>query len=171
MSLFGAAWTVGSLKYLAEQGVWSITYYETTGWRGVMERSTGSPLPEKFHSPPGAVFPLYHVLADIGEVAGGEVIRCISSDTLRVDGLAIAKDGRLRIVLANLGVEPQTVTLHGIPGTPTVRYLDETNVYEAMTMPEAFRATPGEMLTGPDGIVALQLRPYAVARINTEDYR
>ncbi|MEZ4678122.1 MAG: hypothetical protein R2932_28290 [Caldilineaceae bacterium] len=76
ISLFGASWTLGSIKYLAESGaVDSITYYETTGWRGVMERAAGSPLPEKFSSMPGAVFPLYHVLADVGEFAGGEVVR------------------------------------------------------------------------------------------------
>ena len=31
MSLFGAGWTAGSLKYLAEGGAHSLTYYETTG--------------------------------------------------------------------------------------------------------------------------------------------
>src|SRR5205823_13641010 len=33
-SLFAAGWTVGSLKYVAESGVASATYFETTGWRG-----------------------------------------------------------------------------------------------------------------------------------------
>ena len=37
MSLFGAGWTLGSIKYLSESGASSVTYYETTGWRGVME--------------------------------------------------------------------------------------------------------------------------------------
>ena len=43
MSLFAAAWTLGSIKYLAESGASSVTYYETTGWRGVMETEAGSP--------------------------------------------------------------------------------------------------------------------------------
>ena len=72
MSLFGAGWTLGSIKYLSESGASSVTYYETSGWRGVMETADGSPLPEKFRSLPGAVFPLYHVLADVGEFAGGK---------------------------------------------------------------------------------------------------
>ncbi len=50
MSLFGAAWTLGSLKYLCESETHSLTYYETTGWRGVMETELGSHLPEKFFS-------------------------------------------------------------------------------------------------------------------------
>ncbi|HVF26601.1 MAG TPA: hypothetical protein VM943_00070, partial [Pyrinomonadaceae bacterium] len=80
MSLFGAAWTIGSLKQVAEGGVYSATYYETSGWRGVMETTEGSPLPEKFRSLPGAVFPLYHVFADFGEFAGGLVVPSKSSD-------------------------------------------------------------------------------------------
>ena len=48
MSLFGAAWTLGSLKYLCESETHSLTYYETTGWRGVMEIEFGSNVPEKF---------------------------------------------------------------------------------------------------------------------------
>src|SRR5262249_52109497 len=35
MSLFGAVWTLGSVKYVVKSGVAATTYYETTGWRGV----------------------------------------------------------------------------------------------------------------------------------------
>ena len=58
LSLFAAAWTLAMIKALAEAGADSVTFYETTGWRGVMETAAGSPLPEKFPSIPGAVFPL-----------------------------------------------------------------------------------------------------------------
>jgi D-apionolactonase len=91
MSLFGAGWTLGSLKYLAESGVGSVTYYETTGWFGVMETEQGCPLPEQFPSRPGMVFPLYHVLADAGELAGAEVLPVASSQPLAFDGLACAR--------------------------------------------------------------------------------
>ena len=56
-SQLAAAWTLGSIKYLAEAGVASATYYETAGWRGVMEREDGSPDPELFPSEPGQPFP------------------------------------------------------------------------------------------------------------------
>ena len=79
MSLFGAGWTLGSIKYLAAAGAASATYFETTGWRGVMESAAGSPAPARFPSLPGAVFPLYHILADAGEFAGGDVIPSRSS--------------------------------------------------------------------------------------------
>ena len=59
MSLLGACWTLGSLKYNIENQVESITYYETVGWRGVMDTSDAPILPDKFPSIPDAVFPMY----------------------------------------------------------------------------------------------------------------
>ncbi len=89
MSLFGAAWTLGALKRLAESVTASVTCFAPTGWRGVMETEAGSPLPEQFPSLPGAVFPLYHVLAEVGEFAAGEIISLSSSDPLMVIGLHV----------------------------------------------------------------------------------
>ena len=73
MSIFGAACTVGSLKYLLGSGLEAVTYFETTGCRGLMERVDGCPLSEDFHSDPATVFPLYHVLADVGLQASKEI--------------------------------------------------------------------------------------------------
>ena len=41
MSLFGAGWTVGTLKALAKPGVHSITYFETTGRQRPLTASEG----------------------------------------------------------------------------------------------------------------------------------
>lgn len=166
MSLFGAGWTLGSIKYLAESGVASITYYETTGWRGVMEREDGSPLPDKFRSLPGMVFPLYHVLADVGEFRGGRVIPSASSHPLHVDGLVLQKDGKTRVMLANFTAEPQTVAVNGLGERVWARSLDETNVEEAVRLPEAFRARADELLSSRNGAVRVHLRPYAVIRLD-----
>ncbi len=166
MSLFGAGWTVGSLKYLAESDVHSLTYYETTGWRGVMETATGSPLPDKFPSLPGAVFPLYHVMADVGDFAGGEVLPTRSSHPLQVEGLALHKDGRTRLILANLSAELQQVTVSNLPAQVRVRLLDETNVVAAMQAPEEFRRQAGDLQPSVAGTLQLQLRPYGVVRID-----
>lgn len=167
MSLFGAGWTVGSLKYLAESGASSLTYYETTGWRGVMETEQGSPLPERFRSIPGSVFPIYHVLADVGEFAGGEVIPTQSSETLKVDGIALRRDGRTRILVANLTGDPQRVTVRNLSGSVRVRRMDETNAQEAMVAPETFRAEAGELMQTVKGTLEISLLPYAVARIDS----
>jgi hypothetical protein len=167
MSLFGAGWTVGSLKYLAESGVASITYYETSGWRGVMEQAAGSPLPEQFRSLPGSVFPLYHVLADVAEFGGGEIIPTRSNNTLAVNGLALVKAGRQRVILANLTEAPQPVVVQNLAERVDLRRLDETNVEQAMQSPEAFRAEAGEVITTSEGNLELELPPYGLARIDS----
>lgn len=166
MSLFGAGWTAGSLKYLAESGVASLTYYETTGWRGVMETEQGSPLPEHFRSLPGSVFPLYHILADVGEFGGGKVAPTISSNMLCVDGLAVSKAGKIRVILANLSATLQQVRLQNISTYVRVRYLNETNAEAAMRSPETFRDQTGEHMQTSAGALTLKLLPYAIVRVD-----
>jgi len=166
MSLLGAGWTAGSIKYLAESGAASVTYYETTGWRGVMETKAGSPLPSLFRSRPGWVFPLYHVLADVGEFAGGEVFPVNATCPLRVDGLAVGKNGRKLLLLANLGAAPERVTVRGLQGTVYLRWLDETNAEQAMDRPDEYRSARGQVLSSSSGALSLDLLPFAVVRID-----
>lgn len=167
MSLFGACWTVGSVKYLSESGVASITYYETTGWRGVMETEEGAPLADKFPSLPGAVFPLYHVLADVGEFAGGEVVSSSSSHRLQVDGLVLRREETMRVLLANMTEEEQEVNVDGAGNVSEVRRLNETNGVEAMRSPEAFRRQVSEQEEATADTLRLTLKPYEVVCIDT----
>jgi D-apionolactonase len=166
MSLFAAGWTAASLKHVAEAGAAGVTYYETTGWRGVMETLAGSPLPAQFASIPGGAFPVYHVLADVGEFSGGQVIPSRSSDSLAVDGLALRKAGRARVVLANLTGEQQAASVRGLPDEVQVRLLDSGNAEEAMRAPEAYRAVPGSARVTNQGELRLLLPPFAVARLD-----
>lgn len=166
MSLFGAGWTVGSLKYLAEGSSASVTYYETTGRRGMMDSLDAPSAAEWFRSPAGAVFPLYHVLADVGEW-GGSVIQSMSSSPLLVDGFVLRNGEQLRILLANLRNEPQEVIVAPIGPQANVRLLDQDNALAAMEQPEQFRAATAERRTVAAGRLSLVLQPYAVARIDT----
>jgi D-apionolactonase len=166
MSLFGAGWTAGSLKYLCASGAASLTYYETSGWRGVMELENGAPLPDRFRSLPGGVFPLYHVLADIGEFAGGEVVDADSSHPLRLEGLVLHKNTATRIVIASLIATPQHVHIQHGGRAVRVRLLDQRNAEAAMRDPEQFRAQAGELRDTPDGTITLELLPYAIVRID-----
>jgi hypothetical protein len=163
-SLFGAAWTLCSAKNLSESGAASVTYYETTGWRGVLEAETGAPLPDRFPSLPGAVFPLYHVLADLGEGSGGEAIPFRSSEPLRAEGLRIERDGKAICLLANLTPRTLRVRLEGLSGAFGIRRLDETGAEEAMREPEAYRARPPERSEARDGALELELAPLAYVR-------
>jgi D-apionolactonase len=168
LSLLGAGWTLGSLKYLAESGVISATYYETTGWRGVMERAGGSPLPELFRSLPGSVFPLYHTMADVGEFRDGEILAMESNAPLKATGLAFFRDDTKRLLMANLTSDPQRVVVEGIAARARLWLLNEDSVMQAMTSPEEFRSRPGDPLQTSAGILELTLSPYAVARIDED---
>ena len=133
----------------------------------VMETEAGSPIPDKFRSIPGAVFPLYHVLADVGEFAGGEVIPTISSENLKIDGLALQKDGQIRVILANLSAESLDVSVENLSKQVQARHLDETNVETAMVSPEDFRMQIDDQQYPENGVLHLRLLPYAIIRIDS----
>jgi len=166
MSLFGAGWTAGSLKYLSESGVASVTYYETSGWRGVLEQAKGSPEPGLFRSIASGVFPIYHILADFGEFAGGAVIPAKSSDPLRIDGVVLHKDHKNRLLLANYSPKSQTVRITALAATVRVRMLDERNAEDAMTSPETFRSQQGEVEKTTNGGLEVKLLPFGIARLD-----
>ena len=114
MSLFAAAWTLGSIKQLAEGGAASVTYYETTGWRGIKETDARLARSELFLSTPGLVFPVYHVFADIADLKTAELIACSSTDPLRVQALALRDGESIHLLVANLTAEAQTCAMERI---------------------------------------------------------
>jgi len=166
MSLFAAAWTLASIKQLAEGGANSVTYYETTGWRGVKETDDGCPAPELFCSRPGLVFPVYHVFADIADLKAAELVACISGDPLRVQGLALRANGNLRLLIANLTAEKQSCKIGPLPGDQvSVRTLDTQTAPVAMAQPEEFRSQR-EWVRLAAATLNLDLAPYSVTRID-----
>jgi hypothetical protein len=166
MALVGAVWTAGSLKYLAESGAATLTYYETTGWRGVLETAAGSPLPARFPSRPGQVFPLYHVFADAAEWAAGGLLTCQSSAPLSVVGLAVRSGPAVHLLVGNLTAADQPVTI-GPLANPVVqlRRLAAGQVPLAVAEPARFR-TDRVAATTSDGRVTLTLRPYELLRLD-----
>lgn len=166
MSLFGAVWTAGSIKYLAESGAASLTYYETTGWRGLMERETGSPLPELFPSAPGMIFPLYHVFADVAEWKDGSIVECRSNRPLAVAGLAIESGESLHLLAVNLTDVSQRVVIGPLAARQvSLRSLDESTVQQAMFEPESFRRS-SQQVEVQGGELVLDMAPYATVRID-----
>lgn len=165
MSLFGAGWTLGALANLARSDVARLTFYETSGWHGVMETMAGSPPP--FPHLPGYVFPLFHVLADVNEWAGASVSEGVSSDRLRLCGVVLNRDGQTRVLLANHTPVDQSIEISGLDAPLQLRVLDETNVLEAMRSPAEFRRRDAQLVSGSDRCV-VHLRAYAVARIDSE---
>ena len=152
-SLFGADWTLGSIKYLAQAGAASATYFETVGERGVLAAD-------------GSAHPMYHVFADVAEFAGGETLTSKSSEPLVVEGLVLRKGRRTRTLLANMTNTPQSVTLSRLGAKVTIKRLDEATAGQAMKSPETWRALSGESVKTDDGKLVVALLPYAVVRVD-----
>ncbi len=169
LSLLGGAWTVGSLKHLSEADVHSVTYYETVGWKGVMESQQGSALPDVFPSIPGSVFPLYHVLADVGELAGGSFLPTSSSNPRCFEALALRKDQRIRVLLANLTPQHQSIDIRGAPfvGPVLCRQLHEATALSAMTAPESFRNSATILESRDPKNFQVELSPFDVMTLDS----
>jgi hypothetical protein len=164
MSMLAAAWTVACVAGAARGGAASLTLFETTGWLGVMERAGGSPLPDKFPSAAGGLFPVYAALWMIAGFGAHEVLPCAVSAPERVAALALRHpDGRVRLVLANQSAEPVEVRLNGsaLTGAPECVVL---GVDEAAVLAEATGALPLRPVT-LDGTAALTLPAYGVASV------
>jgi hypothetical protein len=160
-SLFAAAWTVASVGALSRAGVAALTCFQTNGWRGVMEREDHPLRVPGFHSWPGMTFPVYHVLADVAQFSGGDVLPVDVSDPLAVAAAAVRLDGRVRVLVANLQDQPQRLSLTlPIRGDLTLRRLDESTMMAAAADPVAFRAA-SETIAHSYGTVDLDLSPYA----------
>lgn len=163
MSLFCAGWTIGSIRHLACAGAASLTYYETTGWRGVMEKASGPPLPERFPSRPGTLFPVYHIFADLAGFTGAEVLSLKTGELPGVEALAVRAAGRLRLLVANLEGESRRPTV-SVPMARDleIRVLDSASAATAGT--NGFR--PWIASEREEGVVQLDLPPYAVVALS-----
>jgi hypothetical protein len=158
-TLFGAAWTLGSLSALTMAGADSVTFYETTGWRGVMEKGSGAPLPEKFSSLLGEVFPVFQVFA---ASAGFDRATPAANDS-RLAALALFKGDGRRLLLANLTSEPLDIKLEGCGSAVGVCLLDETNLQTARLQPEDFLTRTRNVVAAPLGTARLVLKAHALA--------
>jgi hypothetical protein len=92
-SPFNAVWTLGSIKYLAEAGANSITYYEVTGKGGILG------------------FPVEKVFALIKGADG--ILPSQSSDTLRVEAAVFTRGRERQVVLANMTNRTQRAGVSG----------------------------------------------------------
>lgn len=148
---FTAAWTLGSLKHVTDARAHSATYFETVGWNGIMDADDVAGRPKAYPSRPGEVFPVYQLLHEVGEFAGGKVQQIDSSDELAAVGIALQKAGRMRVLVGNLTGEAQTITLRGLSGKPVaIQVLGAT---ENLATPE----------------LSISLPPYGIARIDRVD--
>jgi hypothetical protein len=165
-ALFGASWTLGALAWLAREHPDSVTLYETSGPRGIVERTAGSQI-AGVPSTPGAAFPVLHVLADLAGRRDDELVDVESSDPLAVGALGLLGAGGPRVLVANHTPSRQAVRVHGLPaGRVRCRTLDERSADRAMDDPIAYVAEDDVREATDDGTLDLELLPYAIVRID-----
>lgn len=114
MSLFGAGWTLGSLKYAAEAGAGSLTFFETVGERGIMQGDYDSHWPDAFPASAGMLFPVYHLFRYIMQLTNARVVTCRSSHTRLVECLLIQHTKGKSLLVANFTGENQPVVVDDI---------------------------------------------------------
>ena len=152
-SLLGGVWTLGSIIRSAMGGASSVTYFETAGDCGIMERGGRR------------VFPLFHVIADVNEFAGGLLGPLELQDRSGVDGCMLEKNGRRRYLVANTTPDPRTVILRCVSRNLRMRKLDAGSFDLACAQPHAFRKA-GRKVTVAGGACMLRLPAYAVATLD-----
>jgi len=133
MSLFGACWTTGSIKYLCEAGADSITYYETAGERGIIQGESGSRWPDRFPAPAGMIFPVYYIFRYILGNKLFHPIRTISSHPLRVECFALSDGRQAKLILVNFSRHDETIRLNCCAGIFRNRILCSANYAKAVS--------------------------------------
>ena len=149
-SLFAAAWMIGYAAATAEGQLQALTVGALTGPLGLVSASPHGEI---------ACHPAFHTARGLAAMAGRPRYRCRSSRPESVAAVAGSdKEGSRVIWLANLTAKDQTVTLAEIIGIEAVHVLDEEHFPEPRV---SFEKSPGS--TNP---TAIELRPYAVARLH-----
>ena len=168
LSLFGAGWTVGSLHRLAGAGADSLTYYETTGWRGLM---AGADVAKShlFPASPHQLFPLYHVFAALAELPEARPLPVTIEEPLSMEALAVRDGNRVRVLIANFADRPAVVRL-ALPSVRelAVRSLDESTYGPAASDPAFFLGSDETISAEDDGLFDVRLWQFAVVCLTGE---
>ena len=126
-------WTAMSIRSIAEsESISTLTYFETLGWRGIRELSTGSEDALNFASKAGEEFPVWRLFKHLKGFTHARPTA--SSLPELVDCLIITSDGKTEAILVNFSTIEQEVKFSGIDLKPqtltpeSVTYLEVTGV-------------------------------------------
>jgi D-apionolactonase len=120
MSLFGAAWTVGSLKSLLDSEITSITYYESVGERGLFMGEKSSRWPDMFKADSHMIFPVYHIFRLLLNKAKFRVQGSYSTNPMVIDGFCVECENSGMLFLSNMTRQLRKVRLSGIDEYDTI---------------------------------------------------
>ena len=140
---FGAAWTLGYAARFAAAGAQSLTLLSLSGACGSMTRTQAGRWLRH---------PAWFVLARLGSAA--RLCRASVDDPDRIAALALLRDGRSELLLANLTGEPVDVEVAGCAASASVCLLDA---------PSGRPGWRADRTAAP--AVGFRLPPYAVASV------
>jgi len=126
-------WTAMSIRSLTESAsISTVTYFETLGWRGVRELSTGSKDLLNFSSKAGEEFPVWRLFKHLNGFTHARPTA--SSLPELVDCLIVTSGQKVKVILVNFSTIEQEVKFSGIDLKPqilkpeSVTYLEVTGV-------------------------------------------
>lgn len=164
MSLYGACWTAGSMKYILESGPDGVTYFETTGERGIMQGDSGPRWPSTFTSYRNMIFPLFHVFKFVLNYRNYRIAKSKSSSPLESEILTLVSGNDLKIIVINFTVHEKKVLISGCKNITIRRVLNEQEYAAAVSDPDWLAS--GEDTVLPD--CKLTLSPYSVVFASAE---
>lgn len=158
---FAAAWTLGTIARLAPTGAAALTYFETAGPKGLL--TGASELPPGF-PPPGAVYPVYYVLALLAPLVGRPVTATTSEDPQSVAVLAVSGRRGPIVAMANLRADTVVVEVPGDTGASSVLHLPSSPTAPGRSPEEKALGTPRLAGRGHRNL-AITLNPWEVVAL------
>ncbi len=172
MSLFGAGWTLGSVKKLTEARAGAITYYEAVGVKGIVQGDREPGYPNEFQVRKNAVFPLFYVLKEILDHKDFQLVQSISSHPTVFDGLVLKSVETKSLILVNYSDQGINVKIDGLTENMKKVELDEDNVELAMYDPDDFNSLPFKYLSFDPSSASVFLKPFGISIIREcKEYR
>jgi hypothetical protein len=101
-SLYGACWTLSSLMHLCASGVNLLTYYETVGWKGIMQGQRKPDYPDLFPVKPEMLYPVFHIFKCLLRHKVVSWIPFNASLPYAVVALGFRDNSSLKVFMANL---------------------------------------------------------------------
>ena len=147
-SLFCAGWTLGSMKYLAESGVDSVTYYETTGRSGIIHGTVR-----------GDIYPVYFLFRELLKFKDYSVRTTESSHPLRFTCILLEDGTEQILILANHTASIQPIRLPGGMHIQVAWVLDENTIADLRDGKETWQSPvdPSFVSLNPCAVAFLKL--------------
>lgn len=153
-SLFCAGWTLGSLKYLSESGVSSITYYESAGRGGIIHGGQPPVSADLFPAKKGDIYPVYFLFRELKKFRPAWVMKTTASESQLFSSLYLDTDHGKILILANHSGDRISVRLPDSMEFSDSMSIDEYSIGRLIEGKDLWMDTPAVNMT--------ELNPYAV---------